>query len=138
MADKEFSILDTFFKLPIRIYSALDIQRIEDQRSKDELAGIVSIVEEASFTIGYARIPYKVAKELSWIDSYTKTRDIYDVKKEGFDCTQVATTEGDLFTCAYERKKFESHYEKYLEAMEIFLEEKREKNEAHTKTSIEE
>jgi hypothetical protein len=124
---KEISLLETFFKIPIRIYSAIELAKIEEQRNKDEIAGEVSQVQEAAFTIGYTRIPYKSARELSWADHYTKTRELEDVEEKGFDCTQVATPEGDVFTCAFERKKFEEYYSKYLEKMELFNEQQKEK-----------
>lgn len=125
---KPFSLEDTYFKFPVRIYSEVDIKKVIQEEDRRELSGLDIIPTEAPFTIGFARIPYRLAKELYWIDAFTKTRTIKEVDDEGFDHTLLYTLDGDVFTCGWKRDKFEKNYFEYLEKTEAFLEEREKKS----------
>lgn len=118
--DEEFTIADTFFKFPIRIYDEVDIQRVRIEEEKEEIRGADIQPKEPVWVLGFARIPYRLAKDLYWIDAYSKTRSPEDVEAKGFDFTYVTSIDGDIFSCAWKREKFEKYYFEYMEEMEIF------------------
>lgn len=121
MAEKEWNILDTYFKFPIRIHNELEMRKIEEDEERKEEAGIEFTPTDAPWVIGYVRLPYKYAKELGWSDSFSRHRSIKDVEKDGFDCTYVFSPDGEVYVCVYKREKFEKYFLAYMENMEKYI-----------------
>lgn len=140
---KEFGIADTYFKFPVRIYNEVDVQRVlmQEQKNMEENERRIELgqeelpVEDVPWILGQARVPYRIAKDLYWMDSYSKSRSIVDVDEKGFDFTAVYSPDGEAFNCAWKREKWEKNYFEYLEQMEEYLE-KKNSNKSNTSTSL--
>lgn len=101
---------DSFFAFPIRIY---DKESMEGFMKVQEL---ISQNAEPDWIVGIMKVPAQwfVDDMVSWLDGYSRGRSLADVNNEGFDITQV-DVEGDIYTCVWERRKFEDKLNEFME-----------------------
>jgi len=106
-----YKFTDSFFSFPIKIY---DKESIEGYLKVDDILGDRGT--EPDWIVGIMKIPAQwfVDDKVSWLDGYTRGRSLEEINREGFDITQV-DVDGDIYTCAWERRKFEEKLNEFME-----------------------
>lgn len=94
---------DKFFLFPIKVYN---------EGFKDDEP------EDSDWVLGYARIPLNELYDITWFDCYTKGKDVAEVSKKGPDLTQIYSERFGRYICLWDRKKFESKINDYMEKLE--------------------
>lgn len=108
---------DRYFKIPVKICKLDDVE----QFLKDKELGAVEEDEDVDFAIGYVRLdPFGI---VDWFDSFSPSRSISDVRKNGFDCTRIISKSGEVYDCMWDRTRFEDRLNKFVEGLETELEE---------------
>lgn len=94
---------DKFFLFPIKVYN---------ESFKDDEP------EDTDWVLGYARLPLGELYDITWFDCYTKGKEVADVSKKGPDLTQIYSERFGRYICLWDRKKFESKLNDYIEKLE--------------------
>lgn len=95
---------DKYFLFPVKVYN----EEVMNNEPPDE----------SDWVLGYARIPLSELYDLTWFDCYTKGREAAEVAKKGPDLTQVYSERFGRYICLWDRKKFETKFNDYMEKLE--------------------
>jgi len=103
---------EKFFSFPIRIYDSKSLPDIDDGGEGDWIVGVV-------------RMPFEDMRYSCWYDGFSRSKEVDEVSKEGFDATIVSNKMHGQFNCVWNRKKFEEKLNEGMEKYERIKEEEK-------------